>query len=106
MLQGGQPRSTNDALLIAFPFPATAGHEQKKYRNTKKSRMEQEEWGWASHQRRRLSREQGSEIPGNAECYGENIIVSNGAPAIKEIYTRETSIQLNPEESGKHLAPL
>jgi hypothetical protein len=35
---GGQPRSTNDALLIAFPFPATAGHERKKDKKKNKSR--------------------------------------------------------------------
>jgi hypothetical protein len=40
---------------------------------------------------------------GRAECYG-GLLLAMARMAIKEIYTRETSIQLNSEESGKHLA--
>jgi len=42
-------------------------------------------------------------IIGRAECYG-GLLLAMARTAIKEIYTRETSIQLNPEESEKPLA--
>jgi len=69
LLQGGQPRSTNDALLTAFPFPATAGHKQKKYKIKAKSRAfyvlnnEKREWAWTTRQRHGLRRKQGTELP-------------------------------------------
>ena len=44
-------------------------------------------------------------IIGRAECYG-GLLLAMARTAVKEIYTRETSIQFNPEKSEKPLAPL